>query len=881
MANRFLKTAGGNWNTAATWSATSAAGIDNAGVPTSSDAVILELLSGQLTIDVAAVCASFSMTSGTGSYTGTVTHNAFSLTVSGSITFSSGCTYTPLATSSVIMNAAGTLTTAGKLMPLLQTTAGTMTLGDNLNFMASLYMVFTIAGGVLAMNGKTVSGNSAINRVLITSGTIGTSASITSATTNFANADFRDIAFSSASNLDLSAITGKSGDCGGNTITGGGTVLTFTTTATQTWSGTSGGNWSANAWTSRVPLPQDNVVISQSFSAAQTIVADMPRLGKSIDFTGSVGLNVFQIGSGTTNTIYGSLTLVNSAGIIGFTKSGSAFIFEGRGSFTITSAGQTFGSGGVTVQAFGGTYTCQDAFAIAGTASLFTLNNGTFDANNFNISLSGNFSSSNSNLRTINMGSGTWTLSSTGGTIWNVATTTNLTLNASTSIILITDTGNSATTFQGGGKTYATLWYTRGASTGTNTIVGTNTFAFLQDTGSTAAHTLVFPNVTTTISSATGLVLIGSAGNLITLSRTGGSGTFTISCASGTIMCNYLSISNSVATGGAFFFAGAGSTDVSTNFGWIFWGGASWYQTMSPLTTVDDSTIGTVAWSNPNNSQVSDVVYATASTNATLSDNSIKMVKGGTIGGTDQSAAATWSIDPTETYDSFGSASNMWGQTLVPSDVNGSTFGVALGVKFGATISHYLKATNFGFNVPTTATIVGNVAQFQRTSVTCFIKGTKVSTPRGKVNIEDIEPGDMVFAARNGKILRVLAVSKNSSKQHFILKTEHRRVGATAEHPFLTTKGWRTAEKLKIGDRLRTEDGIEILTNKELITEETFVYNLTVENPHTYIANGFAVHNYITWTAKVDFIIMQVYFTMPFQQKDYFISQAVNRAARY
>ena len=43
----------------------------------------------------------------------------------------------------------------------------------------------------------------------------------------------------------------------------------------------------------------------------------------------------------------------------------------------------------------------------------------------------------------------------------------------------------------------------------------------------------------------------GTAGNLISLTRTGASGKFTLSAPSGVISVNYLNISNSIATGGA------------------------------------------------------------------------------------------------------------------------------------------------------------------------------------------------------------------------------------------------------------------------------------------------------------------------------------------
>lgn len=81
MATLYVKVAGGNWSAATTWSNTGSGGVDNSGPPTAADNVILELLSGSVTIDAASVCRSLDATSGTGSYTGTLTHNAFTLTI--------------------------------------------------------------------------------------------------------------------------------------------------------------------------------------------------------------------------------------------------------------------------------------------------------------------------------------------------------------------------------------------------------------------------------------------------------------------------------------------------------------------------------------------------------------------------------------------------------------------------------------------------------------------------------------------------------------------------------------------------------------------------------------------------------------------------------
>jgi hypothetical protein len=110
---------------------------------------------------------------------------------------------------------------------------------------------------------------------------------------------------------------------------------------------------------------------------------------------------------------------------------------------------------------------------------------------------------------------------------------------------------------------------TIGGATGasTLTLAGANTFGELAST-KTVAHTIVFPNVTTTVLKWS---ISGSAGNLVTLSRTGASGSFTLNYLSaGDVSADYLSISNSTASPPNTWYAGANSIDNGGNINWIF-----------------------------------------------------------------------------------------------------------------------------------------------------------------------------------------------------------------------------------------------------------------------------------------------------------------------
>lgn len=547
----YARSTGGNWGDASTWSLTSGGG-PTGSVPTASDDVIFDNLSGNVTINSASVAKSVTFNGGTG-YSGILTHNGYSLTVSGSATFVSGMTYTPLATSTLVFNSTATLTTGGKLMPNVSVTSGALTLGDNLSFMASQIITLTHSStSAINQNGKTIAGNSSTNRVLIKSNTVGTGRTITVAGGTYANADFQDIIFANGGNsLDLSSITGLSGDCGGNSISGGGT-LTFTSPSTETFASTSG-SWSdVGKWTSRVPLPQD-LARFQAMSSSQTITIDMPRLPNS-DFSSVTNTpTILMNTSGLTYTAYGSLILT---GVGTFTCPSFAG-FISRSDITVTSNSKILGSnasGFLSVYVVGATLTLSDNFSTSH-ALWMKQTNGTLTTNS-NVSIRQMIG-----VGAINMGSGTWTV--TGGTsFWDM---TQATVNPGTSTIALSSSG---TTFAGGTNTYNNI--TVSPSLTALTFSGAFTFSNLT-MSSAGAKTIKFTK--NTIYTMTGNnFLSGTSGNLITISSDTAGQTFTLNKTSGVVISDYISLQDSIISGDADWFAGplSHSTNVSGNSGWKF-----------------------------------------------------------------------------------------------------------------------------------------------------------------------------------------------------------------------------------------------------------------------------------------------------------------------
>ena len=282
----------------------------------------------------------------------------------------------------------------------------------------------------------TLNGNSAINRLLVQSSVKGTQRTITAATVSVTNADFQDIVGAGAGSWNLSAITGLSGDCGGNS------GITFTTPATTTCS--AGTTWSTATWSSRVPLPQDTATFSGS---SRTITQDMPRIG-AVNFTGSSGLTWT---TSTACSFFGSINLTNLGTL---TASTQAYTYEGRGNSTLTSAGKSFAKG-ITINCVGGKLTFGDAFL---STSTFTHTSGTLDTGN-NSTQSTTYTISGTGTRTLTPGSSTWTLTLGTGTVATFSTTTT-TYTSNTATFKCTGALTGSATIATGGVNFngATLW---------------------------------------------------------------------------------------------------------------------------------------------------------------------------------------------------------------------------------------------------------------------------------------------------------------------------------------------------------------------------------------------------------------------------------------
>jgi hypothetical protein len=362
-------------------------------------------------------------------------------------------------------------------------------------------------------------GTNATMRHFVRSDTIGTTRTLTCAAVSLTDVDFRDITIAGVA---APATGTRIGDCKGNS------GITFTAAANKYWNLAAGGNWGgATGWATssgdtpainNFPLAQDTCIFEATgLNSGATVTVNQSYNIGTIDMSART-TNTMTLQTGTTTpSVYGNW--INGTGT---TLAGSnPTTFAGRGSQTITSAGQTF-TQRFTIDTPGGSVTLQDALTLSQSVStVLTLTNGTFDASSYNVSLSGaagGFSSSNSNTRTIAIGSGTWSI---GGTsTWTITGSPTITGTGTISL-----TSGSTKTFLGGGLAYTNITLNQGGA-GALTITGNNTFKDITNTyKATGATNITLGTTTQRVSQWTAA---GESGRVLTVQGTSASSPATL-----------------------------------------------------------------------------------------------------------------------------------------------------------------------------------------------------------------------------------------------------------------------------------------------------------------------------------------------------------------
>jgi len=180
--------------------------------------------------------------------------------------------------------------------------------------------------------------------------------------------------------------------------------------------------------------------------------------------------------------------------------------------------------------------------------------------------------------------------------------------------------------------------------------------------------------------------------------------------------------------------------------------------------------------------------------------------------------------------------------------VEGSLTGEAVG-ESGLSV----ESANGGANV-----------NLKMTEVPCFVAGTLVLTLEGAKKIELINTGDYVLSRdeKSGatswqKVTRTfITQGQEVIKTSFANQDNHKEeLVSTHLHPFwVKDRGWTSAVKLLPGDEVYTSTGGWMrVSSGTWVAQRQTVYNLEVENTHTYFVgeSGIWVHNSCSEPPKV------------------------------
>ena len=146
--------------------------------------------------------------------------------------------------------------------------------------------------------------------------------------------------------------------------------------------------------------------------------------------------------------------------------------------------------------------------------------------------------------------------------------------------------------------------------------------------------------------------------------------------------------------------------------------------------------------------------------------------------------------------------------------------------------------------------MAGNVAKAVELKAVCFATGTLVLTGSGYISIEQIKAGQSVRArnAETGEIssreVLELVVKHTHVLVHLQLENGVELL-TTEEHPFRRNDTWTPSAALTAGDIVETASGTTHVVSTSLVPGDFAVYNLNVDEDHTYFVteSKVFVHN--------------------------------------
>lgn len=327
------------------------------------------------------------------------------------------------------------------------------------------------------------------------------------------------------------------------------------------------------------PTAADDVLVGSGTGATNNpITFNAAFACRSLDFNGYTGtathnaLVTITIGDGAAGA--GNIALRMSAGMTYTRGSNSTsiinFISTSTTQQTVTTNGKSLGA--VVQNGAGSSYLQTDNMLINAIAGTFTHSTGTWDLGVYTMDV-GIFTTNGTGTRSIlgSVGSIINLNSTASSTYWNATTSTNLTVSSDIRINIPNGASNITQVFNGGTTSiaYGVVDMRNAGANMLSRVRGTCSFVKFY-AGSTAgqARTLTFTaGVTYNFTQAP--EFSGSSGGILTVASETAA-THTLSLGSGVVSSDYLHLTNSIATGGASWYAGANSTNNGGNSGWIF-----------------------------------------------------------------------------------------------------------------------------------------------------------------------------------------------------------------------------------------------------------------------------------------------------------------------
>ena len=129
--------------------------------------------------------------------------------------------------------------------------------------------------------------------------------------------------------------------------------------------------------------------------------------------------------------------------------------------------------------------------------------------------------------------------------------------------------------------------------------------------------------------------------------------------------------------------------------------------------------------------------------------------------------------------------------------------------------------------------------------IPCLLPNTIISSSVGDKKVSELIVGDTVwsydFVTKQKVLSNVIKIDKNTSENYYKINN---KIKATFDHVFYLSDGTlKEVKDLRIGDKLLTDNGDEVINALDIINESSDVYDVSLNGVHNYYADGYLVHN--------------------------------------